>query len=114
MEVWVASVIVRPDPNGTSVLELLEDIERRISNPTQRAELRQMVMSSAGRSIEDDHHHRFDEAGARGTLRLMDVRSVPTLQCEVPAEIIKVSLQVRCSEVASVCDDLAEVQRLLA
>jgi hypothetical protein len=114
MEVWLASVLVRADSEGTSVLELLESIEGRITDPAQRTKLREMALKCAGRSIEDDHHHRFDERGARAALRLMDVRSVPRLECEVPPEVVRVSLQVRCSEVVSVCDDMAEVQRRLA
>jgi hypothetical protein len=114
VDAWVASVVVRADTAGISVLQLLEKIEDRVSEVEVRTQLRSMVVSCAGRSLDEERHHRFDEAGALATLRLLDVRDIPKLECELPPEIIKVSLQVRCAEVPAVCSDMADIQIRLA
>lgn len=98
LETWIASVVVRADPQGESVLDLLSELEGGVTDSRTRDGLRTMVLTIGGVALEDDDLHRFDKQGALATLRLIEAGSIPTIQGPVPDEIIAVSLQVRCRD----------------
>lgn len=100
LDVWIASVVVRHDPKGQSVLDLLHDLEADIPDTVVRGELRSMVMASGGSALQDDDLHRFDTASALSTLRLFNARDVPSLSGELPQEVLAVNLEVRCRDLA--------------
>lgn len=107
LNVWVASVVVRPDPQGQSVLDLLHELEVAIPDAAIRGNLRTMVMASGGIALQDDALHHFDTSLALSTLRMFDVRDVPSLSGELPQEVLAVKLEVRCRDLAPVgeiCD----------
>lgn len=104
VEAWLSSVVVRLDPSGTSTLELLREIEARTPDPAVRSALRTMVFTMAGAALAEDDQHRFDAASARATLKIMDIRVVPSLEGDVPAEVLGVTLRVRCRDVPAIED----------
>ncbi|MDX8541477.1 PD-(D/E)XK motif protein [Mesorhizobium abyssinicae] len=112
LDVWVASVVVRADPNGQSVLDLLHTLEVNISDVPTRDGLRAMVLASGGAALEDDDLHRFDLAGALATLRLVDARAIPSINEELPKEVIAITLQVRCRDVTDAGTPQAALYRL--
>ena len=95
--VWIASVLARPEPLGRSVLDLVHALETGIPTPNVRHKLREIVFASAGSSINDDDRYRFDEAGARASLRLFDACTIPSVPGPLAPEILGVQLRVRCA-----------------
>jgi hypothetical protein len=114
LDVWIASLVVRPDPDGYSVLDLLELIEGEIHDLTSRSALRSMVFAIGGSALEDDEQHRFDLAMGNSTLRLLSARDVPSIREPLPPEVIEATLRVRCHEVPSVGTASDAVARLRA
>lgn len=98
LDVWVASVMVRADPQGQSVLDLLHELEIEIADSAVRNTLRAMVLACGGAALEDDDLHRFDRAAALSTLRLMDARGIPSITGDFPPEVLAVELEVRCRD----------------
>jgi hypothetical protein len=99
LRAWVASVVVRADPKGQSVLDLLHTLETKVNDGPTRDLLRGMVLASGGAALEDDDLYRFDLAGALATLRFLDTRAIPSIEDELPKEVIAITLQVRCRDV---------------
>ena len=112
LEVWVASVVVRRDPAGVSVLDLLGELEERLRDPVYRQALRETTLATGGAALEDDDLYRFDAEVASASLRLMDARAIPSLTGSPPPEVINVSLQVRCDGVAEAGSRHDVVRRL--
>ncbi len=110
--VWIASVVARPEPLGRSVLDLVHALETQIPTPSVRDKLREIVFASAGSSIADDDRYRFDEAGGRASIRLLDARAVPSVPGPLAPEILGVQLRVRCAAVPA-AGDLAEAGKRL-
>jgi hypothetical protein len=98
LEVWVASVVVRADPQGESVLDLLSEIEESILDARTRDEVRAMALTIGGSALEDDDLHRFDKHSALSTLRLIATGAIPSITGPLPNEVLAVSLQVRCRD----------------
>lgn len=99
--VWLLSIVVRPDLRGSTVLEALAQLESAIPDPDLRSSLRTMVFSIGGRALEEDSLHRFDQANALATARLIDVRAVPSIAEELPPEVQSVTLEVQCRDLPS-------------
>jgi hypothetical protein len=114
LEAWVASIVVRRDVAGVSVLELAAHIESEIGDRAQRMVFRDMVLTSGGAAIEDDDHHRFDLTTARTSLRLLDALAIPCLRETIPPEVLSVTLRVRCEAVAEAGTRAGALQRLRA
>lgn len=112
LEAWVASIVVRRDVAGVSVLELSAQIEADISDRALRTQFRDMVLASGGAALEDDDHHRFDLSTARTSLRLLDTFAIPCLREAVPSDVISVTLRVRCASVAEVGTQAEALRRL--
>lgn len=102
LEVWIASMVVRRDPTGSSVLNLLSEVEAQISDLDVRQALRENVFASAGTALEDDEHHLFDVGLARESLRFLDVVAVPSVRGEIPTEVRSVRIQSCCAGVLEV------------
>ena len=111
--VWIASVVAKPEPLGRSVLELVHALEERIPTLNVRNKLREIVFASAGSSINDDDRYRFDEAGARASLRLLDACAVPSVSGPLAPEILGIQLKVRCVDLPAVGDLVEAGAKLL-
>lgn len=112
LSVWVASVVVRPDPVGISVLELLATVEASIPDMAARQALREITFATAGSLLEDDEHHRFEAEIARASLRLFDAAAVPSISEPLAPQILSVSLRVQCDGLAEVGTRAEAVARL--
>lgn len=102
LDVWLVSIVVRADPQGQSVLDLLQMLELRIVDNSVREELRAMVLASGGSSLGDDDIYRFDLTSALATVRYMAIQTIPRIEGRRPEEVLSVTLQVRCRDVAEV------------
>lgn len=100
LEVWVASVVVRQDPAGMSVLDLLGELEQRLGDPVYRQALREITLATGGAALEEDDQYRFDAELGSASLRLLEASAIPCLLGNPPPEVISVSLRVRCEGVA--------------
>lgn len=112
LESWVVSAVLRRDPMGLSVLDLLKDIEGRLTDPALRQLLRELTLTTAGSALDEDDHHRFDAQLACANLRLLDTRAIPCVSGDPPAEVIRVSLRVRCEAVPQIGSPQAALLRL--
>jgi hypothetical protein len=112
LDVWVASVVVRADPQGESVLDLLHALEADIAHAPTRDALRAMVLASGGSALEDDDLHRFDTAAALATFQLIDARIIPAVSGDLPPEVLAVTLQVRCRDLPAAGDAELALSRL--
>lgn len=110
--VWIASVVVRSDPAGTTVLGLLAELEASIADPAARQLLRDIAFTTAGSALEEDEHHRFDAEIARASLRLLDVEAIPSIDGEIPPAVLSVSLRCRCDGVPEIGTSSQAVARL--
>ncbi|KUL31261.1 PD-(D/E)XK motif protein [Actinoplanes awajinensis] len=92
--VVVVSIVTSDVGSGTSVLDLLDRIDRRLRD---RPDLRQAVLhravNVAGETLNSPR--RFDETQALITARILDFSSVP--QPQVPDGIVNLSWTVRLS-----------------
>ena len=79
LEVWVASVVVRHDPAGVSVLDLLGELEERLGDPVYRQALREITLATGGAALEEDDQYRFDAQLASASLRLLEASATPSL-----------------------------------
>jgi hypothetical protein len=106
MEVIVASVPVYTDPHGMSAVDLLTELETRISAAPIRDRLRQIVFRLGGTALAQTVQ-RFDRRAAVDGLKLMRASRIPAVEERPPSEVLDVQLTVRCRDVPS--EDLAEV-----
>jgi putative PD-(D/E)XK family protein DUF4420 len=106
MEVIVASVPVRPDPHGMSVLDLLVEIEGRLTDTAILGKLRQTVFRIGGGSLAQSPQ-RFDRRAAAEGVRLMWASAIPAIDERPPAEVLDVQLRIRCRDVAG--EDLGKL-----
>lgn len=80
-----ASLFVESAGGGTSVREMLDRIEARLSAaPGAAARLRETVASTMGASLAQALDARFDEAVCRNSLRWFDLRDVPAIRGDLP------------------------------
>jgi len=98
MEVVVASVPVYADPHGISAIDLLSEIDRRLSDADIRAKLRQTTFQVGGGSLAQSPQ-RFDRRAATDGLRWMWATAIPALDERPPPEVLAVHIQVRCRDV---------------
>ena len=94
---WVASVVVRRDLGGCSIMELAGLIESDLGEPAAKSLFREAVLATGGSALEDDDNHRFDLVTARGSLRLLDTQAIPSFHEPVPLGVLSVTLTVRCA-----------------
>jgi hypothetical protein len=81
----VASLFVESAGGGTSVQELLERIEARLTgSPDVATRFRETVASTMGMSLRQCLEVRFDESACRASLQWFDLRSVPAVRGELP------------------------------
>lgn len=99
VEAWVASVVVRSDPRGLSVLDLLGELETQLTEPAIRQALREITLVTGGTALDEDDAHRFNAQMAAVSLRLLPANAVPCLEGTVPPQVLSVSLRVRCDDV---------------
>lgn len=100
LDVWVASCVVRRDPEGTSVLDLLQDIETQIADLEIRRLARSITLDTAGSLIEEEADHRFDIELASESLRFFSVEDVPAVSGDAAPEVVSVKVQTRCDGIA--------------
>ena len=112
LDVWIASIVVRRDPAGISVLELLAATESVLEDPAARFQIREMTLATGGSALDDDDQFRFDVSLAQNSLRLLDVRGVPSMTGPVHEDILDVALRVRCDHVAEVGPSSEALRRL--
>jgi hypothetical protein len=112
LDAWVASVVVRGDPSGMSVLDLLGELETQLADPIYRQTLREITLATGGAALEEDDRYRFNGQLAGASLRLLEVSAIPRLQGDRPPEIISVSLRVKCDGVAEAGSRHDVVRRL--
>ena len=89
----VASLFVEATGGGTSVRELVDRIEARLSGaPEAAAKLRETVASTMGAALFEALDARFDEAACRASLRWFDLRQVPAIRGVLPPGVWNVRL----------------------
>jgi hypothetical protein len=98
IEVLVASVHVQADAHGTSVVDLMSEIERRINDPELKDKLRRTAFRVGGRALARAPQ-RFDRRAAAKSVRLIRSCSIPAFDESPPAEVLHVQLSVRCRDV---------------
>jgi hypothetical protein len=102
LTVWVASVVTRADSQGSSVLDLLRQLEVQIGDDPTRNDLRLMVFAIGGQALEQDDLHRFDQEGALRTVRFMDIRNIPSFEGDFADEVLAAVLQIRCRDLPTI------------
>lgn len=98
LEVLVASIHVRPDPNGTSVMDLIAEIERRVLNVELKEKLRRTAFRIGGSALAQPPR-RFDRRTAAKSLRFIRAAAIPAIDQRLPPEVIHVQLSVRCRDI---------------
>jgi hypothetical protein len=98
-EVLIASVPVRSDPAGETVLDLLSEIETRVPQIELRIRLRETAFRIGGSAIADSPH-RFDRRAAAAGLRLIRATLIPAFENHPAAEILAVQLSIRCRDIS--------------
>lgn len=106
MDVVIASVPVHADPHGVSAIDLLSEIEGRVSAQEIGSKLRQMTFQVGGAALAQSPQ-RFDRSAAAQGLRWMWASAIPAIDQRPPAEVLEVELRVRCRDVPT--EDLARL-----
>jgi hypothetical protein len=84
----VSSLRVESAGGGTSVEEILDRIETRLSqSPEAAVRLRETVASTMGASLPQALKVKFDETLCRETMLWFDLRTVPAIRGELPAGV---------------------------
>lgn len=104
MDVVIASVPVHADPHGVSAIDLLSEIDGRVSDVEISSKLRQTAFQVGGGSLAQSPQ-RFDRRAAVEGLRWMWASAIPAIDERPPAEVLGVELRVRCRDVPG--EDLA-------
>ena len=99
----VVSLFVEATGGGTSVRDLLDRIEARLSAvPEAAAKLRETVASTMGAALSETLDATFDEAACRASLRWFDLREVPAIRGNLPPGVATVRFASDMSSVESV------------
>lgn len=106
IEVVIASIPVRLDPHGVSVVGLLSAIESRVTDAEALKKLRETAFHVGGASLLEAPQ-RFDRRAAANGLRLMRASQIPGINEPLSPEILDVRLQIRCCDVSG--EDLSGV-----
>ena len=83
---FLASIIVPTSQDGSSPLELMEQIEEGLSTQAHRDKLRSLARTIGGSALLDADV-RFDAAQARSSLRIFDCATIPAPDPDVPARV---------------------------
>jgi len=84
----VCSLFVEETGGGTSVRELLDRIEARLSAaPEAAVRLREIVVSTMGEALSEALDARFDEAACRSSHRWFNLRDVPAIRGILPGGV---------------------------
>jgi hypothetical protein len=85
------SVAVESVGNGTSLAELIESIEERLTgNSDAVLHLHEVVADTLGRVLPQALSERFDEALAESSIRFFDLKSIPAIRGSLPAFVSEV------------------------
>ncbi|WP_421729438.1 PD-(D/E)XK motif protein [Brevundimonas sp.] len=114
LDVWVASLVVRRDPQGVSVLDLLADIEDHLLDPELRHLVRAITLATAGSLIEEDDDYRFDAALACDSLKLFSIEAVPAVGGVAAPEVVSITVQTRCDGLVDIGSSAEACARLSA
>lgn len=98
LHVLIASVPVYADPQGMSALDLLSEIEARISDSAIRQKLRGTVFRTGGLALAQSSH-RFDRRAAAEGIRLIPATSIPAVEERLSPDILDVRVTVRCRDI---------------
>lgn len=94
----VASLILEEERGGTSVMDLVTEIRRRVggqAEPTRRLEA--IVAESVGIALVELEGHRYDLDAARRSVLLYPAEAIPTIPEPLPTEVRHVQFTVDLS-----------------
>jgi hypothetical protein len=104
----VASLFVEATGGGTTVRDLLDRIEARLSAvPEAAAKLRETVASTMGSALPEALDATFDEAACRASFRWYDLRQVPAIRGGLPPGVASVRFTSDLTLVEPVAPTLA-------
>lgn len=84
-EAFVASLFAARIDQGTTLLSLVKQIERRIANHTNLVmKLHEIVASTLGKNIKDSLGLKFDLRLAENTFCYFDLRDIPAIREPIP------------------------------
>ncbi len=97
-EAVVGSLMVERIPGGTSIDDLLEQIETRVSaDPDLVLKLHGIVASTLGAEIATSVRVKFDHHLAESSLQFFDLREIPALRTTIPPRVSDVHFSVDLS-----------------
>jgi hypothetical protein len=97
IEVVVASVLVQTDPTGSSVIDLLAEIDTKVTDPALREKLHRIAFRLGARALSEGNQ-RFDRHIALRSIRWINAMEIPAVSERLADEILDVQLKVRCRD----------------
>jgi hypothetical protein len=95
----VASLLLRPTPTGSTVVDLMGTIEERVKDPGLSFKLYRVVSATLGSDWRRAADLRYSVAEALDSLLLFDSSQVPRVSGDIPPEVRDVSFVVDVSGV---------------
>jgi hypothetical protein len=99
-EVVIASVLVQADPTGTSVIDLMGEIESKVADSALHDKLRRVAFRLGARALTESDQ-RFDRNVAARSIRWIRAADVPAVERPLAPEILDVQLKIRCCDLSS-------------
>jgi len=97
-QVIIASLFTEPVNNGTTIIELADNIREKIkSHPKLVSHLDRIVITTLGDNWRIAFEEAFDKSLAISTLRFFDVISIPKIQSPLPVGISDVHFKADLS-----------------
>ena len=94
----ILSMCLKESDTGTTVLEVLNKIEKRLKNESNKAKVRKLLFSLAGKKITNST--RFSESIAMETLLLLRGKDIPSLNPKnTPKDVSEVRFKSNCEKV---------------
>ena len=101
MPVIIASLLLRREAGGVSVLDLARRIDRRLAgNSRLREKLWRNLTATVGVDFEEAVDVSFSEALAARELRAIDAANIPCLERPLPHGVLDVRMKVDITDVA--------------
>ena len=99
----IASLMIEKVPIGLSLGDLIDKIEKTLTDAEQKLKFDQLITETLGESYEKSLEEAYDETSAKELLEFFDIQDIPKIpQDTIPKEISDVRFSVSLDDINTV------------
>lgn len=99
----IASLMIERVPIGLSLGDLIDKIEKTLTDAEQKLKFDQLITETLGQSYEKSLEEAYDETSAKELLEFFDIQDIPKIpQDTIPKEISDVRFSVSLDDINTV------------